>query len=258
MRYTTKHLLLSAFFIAGSYSFAGAHDFWISPGTIEAGKPAVIELGYSDNFPKTEAINKDRKFIFDDPTLVSKEGPLSLKAGSTNIEYISEKPLEKGSYIATATYKPTFWSTLSDGSSKMQNKSQLKDATSCEHWTRYAKTIINVGETDDFVTKPVGHALELVPLKNPAEAKVGQPFKIQVLFNGRPRVGVKVLGTFADFSENPASKAFYTVSDDKGQFDLIPLKGGYWKLMAEYQRPYSDKATCDTDDYDASLSFDIQ
>lgn len=258
MRHIHSRFLLSFILSTSVVSLAFAHDFWAGAKDGAEGKPIIVQIGYGHSFPELEPIDKERLSIFNAPTLIGKNGNVALKKSVIDYEYVSEKPLDKGSYIAVVTYKPTSWSTLADGSSKMDNKTNLKGVISCEHWTRFAKRIINIDSSDDFVTKPLGHALELIPLKNPNEAKVGEPFKIQVLFNGRPRVGAKVTGTFEKYSDNPSTKAFATVTDEKGQFDLIPLKNGNWFLMVEYSKPFEDETKCDTADYDASLAFNIQ
>ena len=55
-------------------------------------------------------------------------------------------------------------------------KETIKNAKFCRRATMSAKSVINVGAGDDFITKSTGQRLEIVPLANPAKFKVGEPF----------------------------------------------------------------------------------
>ena len=46
---------------------------------------------------------------------------------------------------------------------------------------KYGKSII-VGKGNAIISKPFGHRIEIIPLKNPSEVKPGESIPIQVLF----------------------------------------------------------------------------
>ncbi|WP_308779347.1 DUF4198 domain-containing protein [uncultured Campylobacter sp.] len=83
-----------------------------------------------------------------------------------------------------------------------KTKLVLKDPSDiqiCRLMTITSKRVLNLGETNDFVTKPVGVKIEIVPLQNPAEFRVDKPFKLQVFADGKPLERAKLTGTFAGF-----------------------------------------------------------
>ncbi len=71
-----------------------------------------------------------------------------------------------------------------------------------EVYSRFAKTLINVGDADDVET-PAGLKIELVALANPASLKRGESLPVKVLYEGKPLSGVAVK-VFAGRDTEPA------------------------------------------------------
>lgn len=57
-----------------------------------------------------------------------------------------------------------------------------------EEYTKFAKTIVEVGAAGDDRTfeRPLGHRLEIIPLTNPCQWREGQTVQIRVLLDGHP------------------------------------------------------------------------
>ncbi|MDL2259559.1 DUF4198 domain-containing protein [Deltaproteobacteria bacterium OttesenSCG-928-K17] len=260
MKALCKVLSLAVFMVMVSGQYALAHDFWINTHNEAPGQNLVIEIGYGHGFPNTEPIPEARTKLFDPPVLIGKDGPVPVKKGDrTNYDFVSEKPVESGTYIAADSYKPTFWSKDKDGKWDMKNKKEMANVELCERSTRFAKKIVNVGGVNDYsVTTPLGHDLEIVPLNaNTAQAKVGEYFAFQVLFKGKPQKGVKISGLPANFHHHEEAKAFTIVTDKDGKFDFKPLKGGLWLLKAIHDPAFDDLSVCDLDYFDAFLAFEV-
>ncbi|WP_032827294.1 DUF4198 domain-containing protein, partial [Kingella kingae] len=69
----------------------------------------------------------------------------------------------------------------------------------CEQTRMYGKHIANVGHesaSTAIISRPLGHLLEIVPLDNPANVHVGEPFKVKVLYKGEPLPNVTLTATF--------------------------------------------------------------
>jgi len=64
-------------------------------------------------------------------------------------------------------------------------KSNYPETDIKEVYTRFAKTLINVGDKHDIET-PSGLTLELVALANPKSLPTDQPFPVQLLYKGAP------------------------------------------------------------------------
>jgi len=88
-----------------------------------------------------------------------------------------------------------------------------------EVYTRYAKTLVNVGGGDGLES-PAGLKIELIALANPATLKRGEPLPVKVVFNSKPLANVTIK-VFAGHKTDPAHKI---ITDEKGHA-LIPDSG---------------------------------
>jgi uncharacterized GH25 family protein len=239
---------------------ASAHDIWATAENPAAGQPMTAILGYGHHFPNGEVIAAERVSIFYPLEVINSKGEkLPLKPGDANYKFLTESPVENGTYLITTGYKPTFWSYTPAGSA-MKPKNETPGATSCEQWYRYAKGVVNIGGVaDNFVTKPIGVKLELVPETNPGALKVGQPLVVQALLDGQPVKGNVILGTYAGNElTDDGNRDFYTKTNNEGKFTFVPIAPGLWTLMVEVLGlDYPDKAVCDTDNGDATLTFQV-
>ena len=127
------------------------------------------------------------------------------------------------------------------------------------YFEQYAKALINAGGTNSSFSKPVEHTLEIVPLQNPAELKVGDFLPIQVLFRGRPARFCSVYGTYAGFSSED-DFAFAAVTDSEGKAKIRILHYGPWMVKAtvKLSAPESFKDKCNEMSYTATLTFEIK
>lgn len=263
----SKAPLLIAIIASLMASISHAHEVWVESYHTHGGQHLEAVLGYGD-FPVTEPIPEGRTHIFKKPLhIVGKDGTSAMipKPGAlTNIEFISKKPLDDGSYLVLAEYSPTFWSENKDGW-KQVNLTQMPDATYCEMTQMYGKNIANVGhyaKGKAVITAPVGQKLEIVPLDNPANARVGEPFPMKVLFNGEPLSKAEVLATFEGFT-TPNKKvhklepqAFYDTTLSDGTVNLYPLREGFWKVRVVHKTDYSNSDCQKLASY-ATLSFEV-
>lgn len=249
---------LFSFFLTSVLPTASAHDFWVS---VIKPKDGLVRanIGYGHTFPDINTIADKRVHIFAPLQLVTPDGVTILDQVGENYAYQKKMNLTKGSYIVTGLYQPTFWSNGKDGWA-MTNRIQRPDADSAREYSMCAKTILNVqGATDEeFITKPVGQRLEIVPLKNPAKVKVEEKLPLQVLCDGKPVKTTAVEATFAGFSDKEYQyKAFSGRTDLKGIVQFIPLKHGYWIVNTKKELEHPDKAKADGVTLLSTLTFKI-
>ena len=246
---------------------AHAHRVWVETAHTHGGEYLKAELGYGE-FPELEPIAEDRLHIFSKPMqLITEKGKENLvRKGSYNYQYQSSKPVKDGSYLVTAEYRPTFWSKNKDGW-KQADMTKMPDATYCEQTRMYGKNIVNVGhESADtkVITRQIGQALEIVPLNNPANVNVGEPFKVKVLFNGEPLPNATVTATLDGFDTSDRSKthkteaqAFSDTTAADGTVNIIPLRQGFWKASVEHKTDYPDQKICQKQADYTTLTFQI-
>ncbi len=239
-------------------SGASAHDMWLNTSAPEKGV-VLIDIGYGHDFPNPEPIPAERTHLFEKPHLVTPGGILDSAPlqDKENYAYQVEADLEKGSYLATLNYVPTFWSK-GPGGWTQQNRQERPDATYVEEAIMYAKTILDVdgSNANDFICKPVGQRLEIVPLVHPSSVKPGEAFPLQVLLDGKPLKTVELVGTFEGFS-NKEYKAFSGRTGLDGKIDFIPLKEGYWFTEVTHTYEHPDQEKADEVILVATLTFQI-
>ena len=135
-----KKLLLATslcIFAASSH----AHRVWVESTPLKAGEVLQADLGYGE-FPTLETIPEKRLSFFEQGMhLLSAKGSEALKqSGDKNYHFVSQAPLAEGSYVISATYKPTFWSQNAEGW-KQADMKNTPNATYCEQTSMYGKQI---------------------------------------------------------------------------------------------------------------------
>ncbi|MGB2551746.1 DUF4198 domain-containing protein [Campylobacter sp. MOP51] len=247
--------ILTSLVVAGALSGAFAHDFWVVGKNMDK---FSADIGYGHSFPKPEAIAEKRLSLFAPLYIVDKSGAkIVLKQAGENYHYEGEK-LQKGTYVLAGDYKPTFWTKDKDGKWHMDGtRENVKNVESCGYIGRTAKDIVvEGGEIDEFVYKPIGQIAEIVPLSDVTKIKAGEPFKVQFFANGKPAKVAKVTGAIEGFPEGKYT--FLGTTDLKGMIEVIAIKEGKWLLEATYKAPYADANKCDEETLSATLVIDVK
>lgn len=244
-----------------------AHEVWVDTDYPTANQVLRANIGYGD-FPALSTIADDRLHIFKKPVqLHTPKGHYNLiKTGKHNFSFKTKKSLPSGSYLLTAEYSPTFWSQNKEGW-KQVNMNVMTDATYCEQTQMYGKKVVNIGgsKSTQFITQPLGQGLEIIPLDNPANARVGKPFPLKVLFNGKPLEGETLVATFKGFApKDPHDhyhklepQAFSDTTRDDGTVQLYPWHAGQWKIRVVHKSEYPNPKECQKLASYATLSIDI-
>ena len=248
-------------------TLAFSHTLWLNATEYfpesyspEYGARTTIYFGWGHGYPVADFLSADKlkKFNLITPTGESK--PIKPGIGGFLATQLSLSG--NGTYIVAAALNPGFY-TMYVEKGKIHHKSVPKTGLSgvilSLHFEQYAKTLINVAGSDSSFCKPVGHALEIIPLANPAEIKVGDHLPVQVLFKGKPARFCRVYGTYAGFSTGD-DFAFATGTDGKGKAKIRILHHGPWLLKARLKLPAPDelKDKCNELSYSATLTFEVK
>jgi uncharacterized GH25 family protein len=244
-----------------------AHTFWLNATEYfpeiyspEYGAKTNVYFGWGHGYPVDGFISADKLSEFN---LITPNGESkSIKPGVGGFLATEVSFSEKGSYIVTAALKQGFYTMyMEDG--RIHHKSAPKTGLSgvilSLHFEQYAKSLINVGGADSSFLKPVGHTLEIIPLTNPADLKVGDYLQVQVLFKGRPARFCPLYGTYAGFSTGD-DFAYVTSADGEGKAKIRILHHGAWLLKAKKKNPAPDelKDKCNEMSYTATLTFEVK
>ena len=107
--------------------------------------------------------------------------------------------------------------------------------------------------------------MELVPLKNPNEVKVGGLLPVKVLYKGKPLAKATVTASSDTLAEMDLAathdhrepQGFSGKTDKDGVVNVIPLIEGLWKIKAAHQADYADKSVCQQDNAYATLIMPV-
>ena len=257
-------LLLCLCLCFSTISFA--HTLWLnvsdySPESYpKYGARTKIYFGWGHHYPVDDFLDQES---LDDFSLIRPNGDkekLNPNPGGFLATSVSFK--EPGAYLVCAKLKPGFY-TMYEEKGKIHHKpgpkTGLEGIILSLYYEEYAKALINVGEeSNDSFKRPVGHNLEIVPLKNPSHLKVGDFFPIQVLFKEKPARYCKVYATFSGFSTN-CDFAYTTTTNGKGEARIRIIHYGPWLIKTEMKLPATGelKEKCNELSYLATLTFEV-
>ncbi|MDR2459536.1 MAG: DUF4198 domain-containing protein [Deltaproteobacteria bacterium] len=255
-----KRYIFLSFVLAFSLACpAMAADFWASIQESELDKPAVVALGYGNKFPTPEPMSERFFELHYLPVkIVGTQGPVEASTGLEAWIFTTTTPLAAGFYQVLVESKPAFWSRAGSGPQENKPKNEVDGATSCTVYVNYGKAVITLGTpTGTDYSAIQGQKLEIVPQKDPSTIKNGEPFPVQVLFDGKPAVRAEVSAFFAGFTEDNSSYAFSGNTNDQGVVNIIPLRAGTWLARVTKSQDYADKAVCDRESFTSTFTFTV-
>ncbi|MEA3247136.1 MAG: DUF4198 domain-containing protein [Gemmatimonadota bacterium] len=188
---------------AVSAAALAAHDFWLVPNalTFAAGSPLEV-LGQSGTkFPTSSGPTQPAQVAearVVGRTSDQKLGDLSVGGRSLMLRH---KPSAAGQYVVAVALAPRDARTTParlqrylalegapELAARYEQEGRYPRADSITQMSaKYAKTIVEVGSNGPRAfDRAVGHALELVPLDDPARAAPGGTVRVRLLFHGQP------------------------------------------------------------------------
>ena len=264
-----KRIGTFSFFLLSMAMSISAHEYWLEPESffLEVGKPRPIRM-YTGSGLKVE---EERPFQASKTSLLkmfSSDGLFDLVGQARDEEapilnFSSEK---SGTYVLAMDRN---WSYITldaqefadylkeDGIEYILDEREKLGESSKdgkERYSRYLKTILNVGNKRDktYATR-AGLKLEIVPLENPYSKKIGDSLNFQILFGGKPLSGRTVL---ADNREGESISRQQVISDKNGNIAVNLDKKGVWMVRLVYMRRCTKNCEgADWESFWGSLTF---
>lgn len=138
------------------------------------------------------------------------------------------------------------------GISKREAKKYIESMQYIEsiHSMKFSKTLF--GWNSRF-SEPIGMRLEIVPLKNPFDVKIGEPLPIKVLFGGKlfASAPIKVTG----YGKETATEL---VTNKEGIADVVIEKHGIQIITVRYKIPLKDNPDADFLSLSAAMTFEVK
>lgn len=243
-----------------------ARAFWLEPKKFIHKKDETLTVNFIDgeNFSGNRWDFRDHtvaEFTHHSMTTSTNLLPRLSRGELSNIEI----PLkESGTHVLSVEGDPavrdvdaeTFNEALKeDGLDDILSRRQRSGQTNQpvrETVVRSAKLLIQVDDVSGSVfRKPVGHALELVPVNNPYLTKTGEELKFTVLFDGKPLPFTKVY-IWNRKLDRVLVQPIYTQQD--GTISTRMSNDGAWMLSVVHMI-WSPDSESDYKTYRASLVF---
>jgi uncharacterized GH25 family protein len=261
-----------------SSSFVCAHHLWLNAtrytveelaGSSSGGKTTVY-FGWGDYYPVHDFLKPGqlKRLSFHTPSGETKE----LTPGDGGFQATPIDFPAKGTYRVAAELNATSVAEIMEGGKfqvVQKPKDELpKNAKIIESKFRLqsAKAIINIGEiapNDQAASAPVGHDLEIIPLKNPIHLREGDYLPIKIQFKGTPLqsplAAPEIKATYLGFSTGKGVFAWTGEMDREGIVKLKLIRSGIWQIhVVHSQEPPPEMAgKADKMEYKASLTFEV-
>lgn len=266
MTLTLRNFALAFLTFAGGTALAHEIKVFASQHSVpEAGGKATIFISWGHRVPVDDLIDGATLGRYD---LLGPAGEkLALKLEGTSLQANSVELKSIGVYQAVVDRKPSVFTYVFDKEGERQLKRGGKSTITegrIDTATRSVmcgKTLIVVGKPSEEVLKPIGQAIEIVPLDPPAKWTANADLKFQVLINGKP-----VTTEFPIIEARPVgfkpdnAWSFATTVGRKGEATIRPDKAGTWVLKVNVKRKSTeaDSKEFDTESFTGTLTLEVR
>lgn len=249
---------------------ATAHDFWLNPSEFVISEPGEIDLSMRIGHAADRqdwAQNPDRIVSFkhyspeglrdlQSSIGASKDGILPITLDNSGLHLVTLESTHAFSELPADQFNAYLEEEALTPIRDYREQMDLTETPGREIYSRRGKTIMLVGdlpETDpDYITKPVGMTLEIVPLKNPHRLQSTEKLEAQIYYRGKPLEGAQVMLVSLDTSLGDIAS---DMSDETGQVSFRRPSTGDWMLHTVWSDPIEDHPMGDFDTTFSSLSF---
>ena len=274
-----KRIILSVSALALALGAARGHDMFLVPpgGEVAPGGEIAVAL-YNGTFEQSEnTIDRER---MRDVTVIDGDGwahhplaPAWRDAGSTSVLTLAAGP--PGTLLVGVSTRPRLLELSAEEFNEYLRHDGVRDVlderlregsfeTDASEWyAKHVKTLIHVGgRSTDTWSQRLGHPVEIVPLADPFELRVGDTLAALVLVDGEPFAGQLVYAGYEGYrppggtSEAGGRDAQEARSDVNGVIRFDITRPGRWYLRLIHMTPSGEEGI----DYEsnwATLTFTV-
>lgn len=222
-------------------TFAFAHDAWIQK---DSNTNAIIYWGHLDKELKTLDIAKIQNIDGFDANLHKTKLNAINKDGNTTVI------IDKNILMTLMELKPSYKVVTPNGTKYGVGKRDANDTViSSYKGIKYSKALFSWSEK---FNKPIGAPLEIVILKNPFKAKIGEFIDIQTFANLKPVANLKLI-VDGNHDENKTIK-----TDENGIAKIAIDKKGLKLIATSKESPLENDPDATKLIESANISFVIK
>jgi uncharacterized GH25 family protein len=249
--------------IVGCAGIVSAHELIVKPSKMTAGKGEIlpIELQSTHQFivkEEVENVSRIKAGVFRNGKV--EESELKENEPELRIDY-QVKIADDGAVLVVAAKDGEVWSVTNEGGQSGTRKEleakNLKVLRASKN-DKFAKAVVNASKDDKNFAAVVGQELEVVPVTNPADAKVGEYFQVKIFYKGQP-VSVPVWATWDGFApELQNTYAYYTESGSDGTAKVKLTAPGLWIVRAAKDGEPGVEGEYDVRNLRSILTFEVK
>ncbi len=265
-----KKINLYLFFLISAWTLFSSHEFWLAPNQfqVKPGQSVRLDLLVGEDFhgeiwgarkKRTETLHHYFGKQKEDLTAQA------LASDSLSIEFKCKK---SGTHLLAMRSNNSFIELKAeefnvylkeDGIENIlalrEKKGEL-GKPSREFYQRCAKAILQVGnKKDDTYAINCGMPLEIMPLQNPYELKIGDKLPVKILFEGKPLADV-VVRSWHKVDETKTNQGRFR-TNTQGIAAIELNAKGIWMISLVRMVETSDKSQSDYQSYWGSLTFEL-
>jgi uncharacterized GH25 family protein len=242
---------------------AFAHELIVKPSKTEVakGETLLVELQSTHQFivkEEVENIALIEAGVFRNGKLEKAE--LKENEPELRIDY-TVKIEDDGAVLVLANKSGEVWSTTNEGSragSRKELEAKNLKVLRAAKTDKFAKAILNAAKGDTHFATVTGQELEIIPVTNPVDAKVGEYFQVKILYKGQP-ASVPVWATYDGFApELQNTYAYYTESNAEGIAKIKLTAPGFWIVRAAKDGEPGVEGEYDVRNIRSILSFAVK
>jgi uncharacterized GH25 family protein len=246
-------IAISTFVSLAGHARVHGHDLWlIPPESAKRGEPTTIEAHSGMDFPKSEHAPDTAAFvrrIAIEPDGVERAIEAAGREDKSGL--LRFQPTKPGTHIIAVETQPKLITLEADQFNeylvadglphiyRLRAKEQSLDQPGRERYSKFPKALLQIGDAQaGDSSRVLGMTLEIVPLANPFQLKVGDTLRVRVLFRGEPLADAN-LGWDHPGDGEPPSGTVRT--DSKGEALLPIARTGLMAIrLTHMTRPKTD------------------
>lgn len=231
-----------------------AHDIVVFPEASDGTIKVDVKYGHPQDY---QPIAAEKLYRFDamGPTGSPQSWRSALKLDAMDLK-MSQRPnwTDAGVTVLAAQYDNGYWSKNDAGETVNTSRLANPKTTMASHNLKFGKALVATGPKHDGFDRVVGHKLELVPMTDPFDVKVGDRLPVLVRLNGKPYAGagVEIGDSITAMPENEITRY---KTDAKG-VALVPIgKSGWQVIGVDFEEKSPQQRLADQEKYTATLVF---
>lgn len=263
-----KKIYLTLFVVLMA-AVAESHEFWLQPQKFKyrVGEELFLHFMVGDHFEGEVWDLQKHKIEKLEIHHLAQFSDLRTAVTPTQKEKLKHKLTEAGTHLVVLQSDASFMESdaqkfndylKEDGLENvvaLRKKTGTENASAKESYTRFAKLLVQVGDTpDDTFKKKVGLRIEIIPQQNPYALKTGDYLQCLVLFDGMPAKN-QLTKVWNKVGNTAILQNMYTENDGMVKFPISSK--GPWMISAVTMIP-SQKAGADWQSFWGSLLFGIE